>query len=213
MAEARSEKTTSGKLVAALCKESVRGTPNYSDPASAMDETGRNSPSKQATDQRMNKACLEMVRAVLESATARRISTVASGDDSDLFSSYDRVLVQDSTIIKLPAWLFEKFPGVSDGSSQVCNARIQAVHDLKSMSFVTFSIDSYSKNDLKAAPELEIREGDLVLRDRGYPTMDEIKRHMAVGADFIYGTRPKTNAHLGGIPDEVPGLRQPACPP
>jgi len=48
------------------------------------------------------------------------------------------------------------------------------------------SIDPYSKNDLAAAPELEIMEGDLVLRDRGYLTASEIQRHAACGAAFIY---------------------------
>jgi hypothetical protein len=180
------KKITSSKLIAALCEESVDGTPSYSKIASAIDAASGQSPTKQAVEERMNKACKEMIRTVLQLAIARRITTVASGNDSGLFSSYDRVLVQDSTIIKLPAWLYDEFSGVSNGSSKVCNARIQAVYDLKSMSFVKFSIDSYSKNDLKAAPELEIREGDLVLRDRGYLTMDEIKRHMVIGADFIY---------------------------
>jgi len=37
-----------------------------------------------------------------------------------------------------------------------CNARIQAVYDLKRMAFEAFAIDAYSKNDLKAAPEMEL---------------------------------------------------------
>jgi hypothetical protein len=32
---------------------------------------------------------------------------------------------------------------------------------------IGFSIDPYSKNDLAAAPELPLQQGDLVLRDRG----------------------------------------------
>ena len=49
-----------------------------------------------------------------------------------------------------------------------------------------FSIDPYSKNDLAAAPELPLQQGDLVLRDRGYLLMDEIQRHRNAGADCIY---------------------------
>jgi hypothetical protein len=54
------------------------------------------------------------------------------------------------------------------------------------MALISFSIDSYSKNDLKAAPELELLEGDLVLRDRGYLTHGEIHRHIEAKADCIY---------------------------
>jgi hypothetical protein len=116
--------------------------------------------------------------------------------------------VQDSTVIKLPGWLFGKFSGVSNATSSVCNARIQVVFDLLTARLVTFSIDPYSKNDLTAAPELELREGDLVLRDRGYLTSAEIQRHSDKAADFIY--RHKTGAIYLDVetqqPLDLPGL-------
>ena len=55
-----------------------------------------------------------------------------------------------------------------------------------------FSIDPYNKNDVSSAPELEIQEGDLVLRDRGYLTNDEVKRHIDSLADCIYRHKQKT---------------------
>jgi len=102
------------------------------------------------------------------------------------FRGYRRVLVQDSTIVKLPTWLFPRFSGVSNQTSSVCNARIQAVFDLISARLLDFSIDSYTRNDIAAAPDLGLREGDLVLRDRGYLSAAEIQRHLEAGADFIY---------------------------
>ncbi len=42
------------------------------------------------------------------------------------------------------------------------------------------------KNDLAAAPELELQPGDLVLRDRGYLTKSELQRHQDNQADLIY---------------------------
>lgn len=143
----------------------------------------------------MNESCLKIIKAVLQRAIEKAINTAAVKNDQGLFSAFGRVLVQDSTIIKLPSWLFEESSGVSNAHSKVCNARIQAVYDLKSMTFVAFSIDPYSKNDLSEVPELELREDDLVLRDRGYLTMDEIKRHIKVGADYIYRHKTKTTYH------------------
>ena len=99
---------------------------------------------------------------------------------------FNRLIVQDSTIIKLPLRLFEEFSGVSNGKVQVANARIQVVYDLISEQFLKFEIDTYSKNDQKAAPELELQERDLVLRDRGYLTTDEIIRHIKAEAHFIF---------------------------
>jgi len=104
---------------------------------------------------------------------------------------YNRVLVQDSTIISLPVKLFDFFSGVSNGSSKLCNARIQGVYDIINEEFISFSIDSYSKNDLVATPELQIKQGDLTLRDRGYFIIDEIQRHVDIGADCIYRYKNK----------------------
>lgn len=108
-------------------------------------------------------------------------------------NAYKRVIVQDSTIIRLPLRLFSFFSGVSNSHAAVCNARIQGVYDLLSGCFISFSIDPYSKNDYAAAPELDIQKGDLVLRDRGYLLIEEIKRHLDVGADCIYRHRLSVN--------------------
>ena len=107
--------------------------------------------------------------------------------------NYKRIIVQDSTIVKLPSSLYETFKGVSNKCSKSANARIQVVYDILSEQFLTFSVDSYSITDQKAAPDLKIKEGDLVLRDRGYLTFAEIKRHIEEGADCIYRLKFKMN--------------------
>jgi hypothetical protein len=99
---------------------------------------------------------------------------------------FKRVLVQDSTIIGLPVRLFGFFSGVSNAHSSVCNARIQCVYDLITESFICFTIDPYTKNDIKAAPGLNIEKDDLVIRDRGYLTPNEVERHLTAEADCIY---------------------------
>jgi hypothetical protein len=78
------------------------------------------------------------------------------------------------------------FSGVANRTNKVCNARIQGVYDVLNERFISFSIDPYTKNDLKAAPEMNIQKGDLTLRDRGYLIYDEIGRHIKNGADCIY---------------------------
>jgi hypothetical protein len=101
------------------------------------------------------------------------------------------VVVQDSTIIRLPKRLFEIFSGVANAHSKVCNARIQGVYDILNERFISFSIDAYSKNDLLAAPELLLEKGDLSLRDRGYFIQEEVERHIHIGADCIYRYKNK----------------------
>jgi hypothetical protein len=99
---------------------------------------------------------------------------------------FKRILLQDSTIIKLPLRLFEVFSGVKNAHAAVCNARIQGIYDLVSGHFLHFSIDPYSRNDQAATLDLVVQTGDLVLRDRGYFTFRAIAEHTRAGADSIY---------------------------
>ncbi len=103
--------------------------------------------------------------------------------------------IQDSTIVQLPTSLFEEFSGVSNGHTQVCNARIQYSFDLISGDIIDFSINSYSKTDHGSAPELPINEGDLTVRDRGYFSKKELDRHINNGAHFIFRYKFKTKAY------------------
>jgi len=173
-------------LFTAICSEALRGTASYNDIAAAIDAGGDGSPSRQAVAGRMNAACLRLFEAILARAVRFRLVPALAPATSGFLARYQRVLVQDSTIVKLPARLFGAFSGVSNAQGPTCNGRIQAVYDLRNLDFVSFSIDSYSRNDRAAAPSLEVLRGDLVLRDRGYFTADEIARHVAAGADCVY---------------------------
>lgn len=174
----------------AVCQEAVDRSPSFNDLAARMEASECHAASRQAVWKKMGEPCRLFFQKILEHVILSKIAQMAP-DDS--LGRYRRVLVQDSTVIKLPARLFPIFSGVSNGRSEpVCNARVQVVYDLVSKRFLSFSIDPYSKNDLASAPELELREDDLTLRDRGYLTNIEIQRHLAAKADCVY--RHKTGA-------------------
>jgi hypothetical protein len=186
----RSRKIDSANFLALMCLESLKGSPSYNDLMSRFDSIYHICASKQALWKKVNESCVLFFQAVL----AQIIKTKVSEHEIQVVKAlgkYKRVIIQDSTIIKLPYRLFQMFSGVANQHDSVCNARIQGVYDLLSGCFLHFSIDPYSKNDFLAAPELELHQADLVLRDRGYFTYDEIKRHNDLGADCIY--RHKTN--------------------
>jgi hypothetical protein len=106
--------------------------------------------------------------------------------NNKLKSKFKRIILEDSTIIKLPQRLFEYYSGVRNQTTQVANARVQLAIDLLSNVFSLFSIDPYSINDLSAAHCLPVNNGDLIIRDRGYCSLSEIKRIIECKADFIY---------------------------
>lgn len=179
-------------LLAVICAEAIKGSPSCNDLAASIETSNPGyGPSRQAVHLRMDTPLETFIHRLLEDLITGRIFGGHLGDSNSSancqhFANYKRVLVQDSTIIKLPMHLFEEFSGVSNGHSKVCNARVQATYELTTGLLIGFSIDPYSKNDQSAAPELPIEAGDLVLRDRGYLVPSEIQRHIDAGADCIY---------------------------
>jgi hypothetical protein len=178
-------------FVALMCIESQKGSPSYNDLVARFDAVHNISASKQALWLRVNQACVMFFQAILAQIIKHQVLEIHS-DQIKGCLNYNRIILQDSTIIKLPQRLFGIFSGVSNGHKAVCNVRLQGVYDLISGQFLYFSIDPYSKNDLLAAPELKILKRDLTLRDRGYYTNNEIERHVQAGAFCIYRYKYKT---------------------
>ncbi len=98
--------------------------------------------------------CLSLLAAAV---CAHCLQGSPSGNDlaaqpAPLFRHDHRVLVQDRTIRKPPGHLFADFSGVASAHATVCNARIQAVYNLRDHHWVAAAVDPYGKNDLAAAP-------------------------------------------------------------
>jgi hypothetical protein len=170
--------------------ESQKGSPSYNDLVARYETLYHVGASKQALWKRVNDCCIDFFKSVLAKLIQAKISTQEIEGFKSL-AKYKRVIIQDSTIIKLPSHLYQQYPGVSNSKFSACNVRVQGVYDLLSGRFLQLSIDPYSKNDQAAAPDLDIQPGDLVLRDRGYYSAGEVKRHVNNDADCIY--RHKNN--------------------
>lgn len=177
-------------LLFAFCLEACNGTVSYNDVAAQMESSSGVSVCKQAVWKKVTDCCIDFFKKVLELVILNKTSQEEYNKLKSLVQ-FNRILVQDSTIINLPVRLYEFFSGVRNQNTKLCNVRIQGVYDILNERFITFSIDKYSKNDLAAAPELHLEKGDLSLRDRGYLINDEIQRHINVEADCIYRYKNK----------------------
>jgi len=167
-----------------LCLQSVAGTVSCNDLAARVEAHTGVAASRQAYWERTDESCLRFFQRILE----RIMLSKCSPDDIRTIrrqGRFKRILLQDSTIIKLPLRLFEAFSGVKNAHTAVCNARIQGIYDLLSGHFLQFSIDPYSKNDQAATLEIPMQAGDLVLRDRDYFRIQVIEQHKRAGADSI----------------------------
>lgn len=182
--QTRRKKITPADYLLFMCQESIKGTVSYNDLAAKISCEKERDASRQAYFYRTKEETIEFFKKILSSVMKHKYKLDIT-NALHFKRKFKRILIQDSTIIRLPGKLYELFSGVKNGNSTVCNAQIQGIYDLLSGQFVLFSIDSYSKNDLKAAPEIDVQEGDLVLRDRGYFILSCIEDMKMKGADSI----------------------------
>lgn len=167
-----------------FCNQALNGTVSYNDLAATVEANCGVNASRQAYHQRMGLECVKFFKKVLEIVIKSKHLSERLEKLKGL-GRYNRILVQDSTILRLPRRLYKTFSGVKNGDSTVCNARIQGVYDLISRQFISFSIDSYSKNDLSSSLDIPAKQGDLIVRDRGYFSIETIKELQKKGVDVV----------------------------
>lgn len=168
-----------------FCTESIRGTLSYNDFAARLESQGRASISRQAVACKTSKAGQFFFERVLAMAMAAK-TDLDGVEQLQAQGPFERIIVQDSTVIRLPGRLHSMFSGVKNAHSTTCNARIQGVYDILAGSFLHYSIDPYSRNDLTAAMDFLPQPGDLVLKDRGYFKPETIRTCIDQGAHCIF---------------------------
>jgi len=176
------------------CLLSLEGTVSFNDIAGKIGSNTDAEASRQAYHQRMGSECVDFFEKILASVMASKCR-FDQLDDLTASGAFSRILVQDSTVIRLPLRLFDVFSGVKNAHSAVCNARVQGIYDLVSKKFIDFSIDPYSRNDLKAAADIDVQPGDLLLRDRGYFIVGNVRDLKQQGADTISRYKHKTSIY------------------
>jgi hypothetical protein len=189
----RTRKIDSLDFMYSLTLESTHGIASYNDIAISFENESEVSISRQAIWKKVTESCVDYFKFVLAMVILGKAKKYYKEAEVNKYK-FKRILIQDSTIVRLPKRLYELFSGVSNAHSSVCHARIQGIYDLISGRFISFTINPYSKNDQACVSYMRIEKDDLTLRDRGYLTMDEIKRHLQTGAHCIY--RYKTGTQL-----------------
>ena len=143
--------------------------------------------SKQAVHKRFGAAAVRFLQAVLQSVLAttlreRAIPAIAKT------TCFNRILLQDSTCLSLPAKLASLLPGPANQSAQKqAGLKIQATLDLLKNQWVKFQLTPFTLNDQKASPSIleNLRPADLVIRDLGYLVLGVFKQIQQQGAYFL----------------------------
>jgi len=107
--------------------------------------------------------------------------------DSNLFSYFKNVYIQDATHFSLPSVLSEAFPGSYSKYGNRATAKIQAVFNFKKGCFSSFTLNSFRDNDQKNSTEFihKLKKGDLIIRDLGYFVLDTFSQIKAKQVYFL----------------------------
>ncbi len=155
--------------------------------------------------QAMHKRLLKGGSKLLEKALEAAIATKAHCRRGGRLGGFDRVLIQDSTSLKLPEALKKAYPGSSNQCGSTAIMKVQAVYGMLGNRFEAFTLSAFTRNDQAAALDiLEVAAaGDLILRDLGYFTLDSLKRIAAKGAWFLSRLKGGVNLYDPGTGEEI----------
>jgi hypothetical protein len=150
--------------------------------------------SKQALWERITPGAVAFLQAVLAHLLARRVQPDRA-TPAPALACFRRVLVQDSTTIRLSPKLAAAFPGArNQRGARHGQLKIQALYELVGQRFGSFGLSSFRRNDQAAARDVAgvVRPGDLVLRDLGYFVVASLQQIAQAGAYFLSRLRLDT---------------------
>lgn len=143
--------------------------------------------SKQAVGERLDVAASRFLKAVLGTALGAALKAPKLGGPQALWP-FARILVQDSTTVKLNEQLATRYPGGANQHGRTPGVlRVQAVFELLSHRWLSFALSPYVHNDQKASPTVLplVQKRDLVLRDLGYFALPVLEQIVQRGACFL----------------------------
>jgi hypothetical protein len=150
--------------------------------------------SKQALWERLTLGMVRFMRRVLAQVMGR-VAHLPTNAPWLASLGFKRILLEDSTLVRLGASLAKTFPG----SSNQCGTkdgqlRIQCIYDLMSQSFVRFALSSFRLNDRAVARHIVkiVRAGDLIIRDLGYFVLQAFQEFELLKAFFVSRLRSDT---------------------
>ncbi len=140
--------------------------------------------SKQAIDKRIKEPFLRYLESVLAHTIARKIKICTQGFPS----VFKRILLHDSTTVRLPSHLANVFPGSKNAQrDDFALLKIQTEYDVLRERFCRFWLSPFTTNDQEAATVMldSVQPGDLIIRDLGYFVLTALALIQQKGAFFI----------------------------
>jgi hypothetical protein len=160
----------------------------------------------QALNERLNKKeSAEYLKEVFGIAMSENLASAGSDISHSLLSPFERVFVQDSTIVNLNEKLAGEFRG-SGGSASASSLKIDMVYELKQDVIQNIEISGGNIPDQQHAEKIAeiLQKDDLIIRDLGYFTLNSLKKIGKENAFFLSRLLKGANIYLSPEKDAEP---------
>ena len=141
----------------------------------AGDLKDRNHPgmARQSLHQRFDTRSTAFLMTVLCDLMQQRYSTAATAIES---SAIQRILIEDASSQVMPKSNADAFPAHGNHHGKTAGVKIDLAFDLLTGFIVSHSLQAATEQDKSIGKEfvIEVRRGDLVLRDMGYFSLGEL---------------------------------------
>ena len=138
-------------------------------------------------------------KALLHAVLAKQIAGLDKVNKlkTRLLDPFNRVYLEDSSCISLPAYLHKFFPGAHSSKGLAATAKIQFRQELKSGNYTHIELLSFRNNDQSFSHNILkiLQTGDLVIRDLGYAVLDVFAKIDKLNAFYISRFRYGTNLY------------------
>lgn len=174
-----SKKIEIPKLIKLLCNIAINNSPSYRDIALEYSLKYDTEISKQSFFYLFEDHLLPILTEVIQNILFK--TERMSLDNISIY--FKRILLQDSTAIKLPDNAPEKYSGMNKKKG----CKFQATFDVMSNTFTNLVLTPFTINDQRYSHKIKdnITNKDLIIRDLGYFTSDALKSIENAGAYFI----------------------------
>lgn len=161
-------------FVLSLMKSVISGKASFNQLAANLGQSELKSISRQAVWKRMDLSTIPFLLDTVGLALKQRWSgeaLIASG-------VFGRVIIEDSSQVKLPKANHEEFPGHGNDGGKTAGCKFDMAFDLLTGEPVTCVLHLATQQDREIGKDLVdlIREDDLILRDMGYFSRKEFAR-------------------------------------
>lgn len=176
------------------------GKNTYSNKAKNVASLINDTVSKQAVAKRTKRETVAWLKEILW-LTLIKISNIQHENifNTKIFSPFNRVILNDSTNISVPAKLYEIFSGSKNQTHKTtATLKIQGYIDILREQFCHFDITPYNKNDQKASHDIfDIAQPfDLIIRDLGYFSLEVFKKIVQNSIFFLSRLKSNTTIFL-----------------